>query len=278
VSMPSRPVCPVKPLGAVQPCADPACTPSGFPGARADASSGTLRGGELSSSLLVVIRDAQLQLRKDDNSEMDPRDSLEDALEDKPGDQDSMNAKRKAIRDQFPSRDCCTLVCPVGDRRKLDRVSALHWGELNAEFRAGLHKLVETCKERTVATRVAGSVVTGQRLAHLLELYVRGINTQGVVPDLGCAWQAITRSQCRDASAMAVQRYQERYEADAADFRLEDAHQAALQAASAVFVEVRACGSGPYLAVREGSVGPARLHLWHPSKIVHASWFLYAIN
>ena len=157
-----------------------------------------------------VVRDFSLQLNEGLNP-ITPRQYLEGALKPQGGTGDDAFAKNKIrmmIASFFPSRDCVTLVRPVGDEALLRELSAVDTQDLRPEFREGVERLRGKIRRVPRVKMMYGQAVTGPVLAQLAESYVAMMNDQ-CIPTIATAWERILRAQCDDAVEAAVAQYAE---------------------------------------------------------------------
>jgi NRPS condensation-like uncharacterized protein len=91
-----------------------------------------------------VLRDFSLQLIDAEGNQMTSKQYLENSLKEQKGVSDAIENKnriRRLIKHFFKDRDCQTLVRPIEDEKKLQRLQELHESELRNEFVEGLSAL-----------------------------------------------------------------------------------------------------------------------------------------
>ena len=92
-------------------------------------------------SFLWVLRDFALQLIDIEGNSISSKQYLENSLKEQKGVSDAIENKnriRRLIKHFFKDRDCQTLVRPIEDEKKLQRLQEVSEGELRPEFVEGL--------------------------------------------------------------------------------------------------------------------------------------------
>ena len=77
----------------------------------------------------------------------------------------SKNKIRSSIRDCFPSRDCYTLVRPLNEEDKLQRVYRLSENELREEFRQQMESLKKLIFGRLKPKELNGKLLNGRSMS-----------------------------------------------------------------------------------------------------------------
>ena len=114
---------------------------------------------------------------------MKEQKGVSDAIENK-------NRIRRLIKHFFKDRDCQTLVRPIEDEKKLQRLQEVSEGELRPEFVEGLQNLRQKVLKKTRPKTLKGQIVTGSMLLDLANSYVDALNT-GSVPTIESAWDSV---------------------------------------------------------------------------------------
>jgi len=86
---------------------------------------------------LWVVRDFGVKLERN-GRHISSSEYLSYALEDEPGVDDSTERKnvvRRMLREFFPERDCVTMVRPISDEKKLNRLFDVPWDDVRPQFR-----------------------------------------------------------------------------------------------------------------------------------------------
>ena len=162
-------------------------------------------------SFLWVVRDFALDLVDEDGNEISEKDYLEDSLEQTEDAYDEATAERNHVRACltafFQNRECTTLVRPLEDETKLQRVDCEAFDTLRPAFQKGMEqmrtRLLTTLPKKTVR----GRVLTGPMLATLAKTYVGAINDNGV-PTISTAWEHMAENECREGLAEATEKYE----------------------------------------------------------------------
>eukprot|EP00658_Telonema_sp_P-2_P081809 TRINITY_DN8486_c0_g2_i4.p1 TRINITY_DN8486_c0_g2~~TRINITY_DN8486_c0_g2_i4.p1 ORF type:complete len:394 (+),score=122.08 TRINITY_DN8486_c0_g2_i4:102-1283(+) len=180
--------------------------------------------GKFSPSFIWLLRDFYLDL-EEDGREVTPRSYLEMALSNMTGDGpavESKNSIRESIRALFPERECCALVRPITDEKKLQKLNEVPLTDLRPEFVEGLGALIALINARCQPKKVGNDVLNGPALASLAAAYVHAIN-EGAVPAIATAWESVAEAECRRVSDEAEAVYVSEFVDPAADAPPEDA-------------------------------------------------------
>lgn len=193
------------------------------PGAGAGASSGagsSSSGGVVEDSgteyrhyfpqFVWVVRDFGVKLERN-GRHISSSEYLSYALEDEPGVDDSTERKnvvRRMLREFFPERDCVTMVRPISDEKKLNRLFDVPWEEIRPQFRKQLEGLRRKVLGGAKPKILFGQALDGPMLASLAEAYVEALNQQGT-PVISTAWDRVVEGQCREAAEKGLKVYQE---------------------------------------------------------------------
>ncbi|BBN10139.1 guanylate-binding protein 1/3/4/7 [Marchantia polymorpha subsp. ruderalis] len=194
--------------------------------------------GQFSPLFLWLLRDFYLDLTEL-GRRITPRDYLESALQPVGGSGKAIAAKneiRESIRALFPDRDCFTLVRPLNDERDLQRLDQIPMDRMRSEFRSGLDTLTKYVFERTRPKQLGSTIMNGPMLAGLTQSFLDALNA-GAVPTIATSWQNVEENECRRAHDMAVENYLRMYDKTTPpeENALQDAHEAAVQAALATY-------------------------------------------
>ena len=202
--------------------------------------------GAFSPSFIWLLRDFYLDLEDEDMNgvtrEITPGSYLEMALCNMAGEGEAIESKnsiRESIRGLFPERECCALVRPMMDEKKLRKLNEVPMEELRPEFTEGLGELITMINQRCRPKRVGDDVLNGPALASLAAAYVGAIN-DGAVPAIATAWQNVAEAECRRVSEDAEGVYVKQFAHLAADCppdeaQLNTAHAHALKRAIEAF-------------------------------------------
>ncbi|KAG6549388.1 hypothetical protein Mapa_009107 [Marchantia paleacea] len=194
--------------------------------------------GQFSPLFLWLLRDFYLDLTES-GRRITPRDYLESALQPVGGSGKAVAAKneiRESIRALFPDRDCFTLVRPLNDEHDLQRLDQIPMDRMRSEFRSGLDTLTKFVFERTRPKQLGPTIMNGPRLAGLTQSFLDALNA-GAVPTIATSWQNVEENECRRAHDMAVENYLRMFDRSTPpeENALQDAHEAAVQAALAIY-------------------------------------------
>jgi len=160
-----------------------------------------------------VVRDFALELVDASGETLTADEYLELSLKPQKGYEAAVlerNRLRHMLTSFFPNRSCHTLVRPVSDERKLQRIDELEVGALRPEFVAGVENLrdalfaPETLKPKTICA--GGAPIRGAAYVELVRQYVDAINSGGV-PVISSAWDHVSRVECRHAAEDALALY-----------------------------------------------------------------------
>eukprot|EP00929_Paragymnodinium_shiwhaense_P007074 TRINITY_DN111033_c0_g1_i1.p1 TRINITY_DN111033_c0_g1~~TRINITY_DN111033_c0_g1_i1.p1 ORF type:complete len:860 (+),score=203.28 TRINITY_DN111033_c0_g1_i1:132-2711(+) len=156
-------------------------------------------------ALLWLLRDFVLELPKDASGRsLTPDEYLEQALHAKPTlagvDQERSRAAREvreAVLRLFPRRHCGTLVVPIVDEEKLQRLADVPYSELRPEFRRDFEalraQLYALARERPKA--VGAAAVTGASLAAMVRHLVDAMNANKAL-NVCNAWEGVQHNSC----------------------------------------------------------------------------------
>lgn len=120
--------------------------------------------------------------------EISQSDYLETVLKQQSSDPNDQKTQiRKCLIKYFPKRDCHTLVRPLVEEEKLQKLEEMEIDQLRAEFvEQVMHlrrKILANCPVKTVF----GQAMDGETWSGLIVQYVQAINT-GSVPNIESAW------------------------------------------------------------------------------------------
>lgn len=149
-------------------------------------------------SLFWVLRDFALQLTDPQGHPITPRDYLERALEGNNKMKEEKQRVRKVIREIFTTRDCGTLVRPVGDEKELQNLDLLEEKAFRPEFLDGVNGIRDKLFSQIRPKKVKGKVLTAGVLLELSRSFIAAINSDGV-PDIKATWVYLCRNQMNTA-------------------------------------------------------------------------------
>jgi len=164
------------------------------------------RGQEASKpALLWLLRDFILDLQDETGAAISPDGYLEQSLNAKPivgQDHDRSRGAievRESLKKFFPQRHCSTLVQPVIDEDKLQRLSQLPYSELRHEFRQQVETMQRTTVElaRKYPKLIAGQPIGGAALVMMLRKFVDSVNSNKAL-NIQSAWDAVQHNACAD--------------------------------------------------------------------------------
>lgn len=164
------------------------------------------RGNEASRpNLLWVLRDFVLELVDQSGQPISPDEYLEQALAAAPlasHDQARSQGAREVRQNLlkfFSRRSCSTLVVPIVDEEKLQRLQEVPYRDLRKEFQQGVDslraQLVATCNAEPKA--VGGHALSCVAFVGLMRQLVQSVNENKVLSVKG-AWESVQHSACID--------------------------------------------------------------------------------
>jgi len=162
------------------------------------------RGNEASRpSLLFVLRDFVLELVDQSNRPISPDEYLEQALAAAPlaGHDQARSQGAKEVRQNllrfFDRRNCTTLVQPIIDEEKLQRLPSVPYSELRSEFRQGVDllrsQLETSCRARPKT--IGGQAISCFAFVALMKKLVESINDNRLLSVKG-AWESVQQTAC----------------------------------------------------------------------------------
>lgn len=164
--------------------------------------------------LLWLLRDFLLELKDTGGADITATEYLEQCLHARPteGGSDPQRASSaKEVKDTllrfFPERHCKTLIQPLIDEEKLQKLQEVSFEELRPEFQSAFQEL-RTQLFSLVHARpktVGGQVVGASGLVALLRKFVKSLN-EGSVLSVNSAWDQVQRSSCEALSVELQQR------------------------------------------------------------------------
>lgn len=153
--------------------------------------------------LLWLLRDFVLQLETQDGKDMSPDEYLEQQLHAMPlpGEKaDRSNAAREvrqSLLHFFPERSCVTLVTPIIDEAKLQKLEEVPYEQLRPEFRVQFEELrghvIKLARNRPKA--VGGTFLSCVSFVALLRRLVDALNSDMAI-SIKTAWQSVQHSAC----------------------------------------------------------------------------------
>lgn len=166
-----------------------------------------MAGSCLAPGFLWVLRDFALVLEDDSGRPLTEREYLEQTLRrfstSRPPPEaanvaqwEDQREQRQRILDLFPRRDCATLVRPADEEDQLQRLGELPLSALRPKFVAQVQELRQKVFSACHALQSpTGKPVSGSIFLSLLEAHVDVLN-KGAVPQVGSAWQQVSRQEC----------------------------------------------------------------------------------
>jgi len=153
--------------------------------------------------LLWVLRDFFLELRDMSGNTFSPDEYLEQALRAQPlvgVDAERARAAcevREALLNAFPERRCATLVVPVVDEAKVQKLNDIPYRELRPEFRKQFEEVQAAVfgLARTHPKSVDGQLVNGTALAFALKRFVNDLNANQALNPRS-AWEGVQHTAC----------------------------------------------------------------------------------
>lgn len=108
----------------------------------------------------------------------------------------------------FPGFEAFKLPPPSVDEEVMKNINR-NRSQINSEFFSEIEKFQVLLKSTLTPKRSFndGELVTGQGLAALVELYVKAINTPGVIPNIQSAWDTFVTDKCSEATHAAMHVY-----------------------------------------------------------------------
>mmetsp|Transcript_10962 Transcript_10962/g.32720 ORF Transcript_10962/g.32720 Transcript_10962/m.32720 type:complete len:630 (+) Transcript_10962:240-2129(+) len=166
------------------------------------------RLGRVMPSFTWVLRDFALELCDEAGEGITANEYLERSLRPQRGYEAAVlerNRVRHVLGAFFPKRECRTLVRPVHDESKLQRVDLLDPEELRPEFLTGLEDLRDALfapEHVRPKTLKGGAALRGPAYVELVGQFVHAVNTGGV-PVVSSAWDHVSATECAAAAADA---------------------------------------------------------------------------
>ena len=139
-------------------------------------------------TFMWVVRDFALQLENEHGHTITDREYLELALQQKGSSPaDPQNQIRTALLNHFTRRDCCTMIRPLSDESKLQRLEELEIEELRGEFVEQVLELRKKVLGRVPVKQMCGVPVDGATWAGLAKQYVSAFN-EDRLPNIQSSW------------------------------------------------------------------------------------------
>lgn len=162
-------------------------------------------GGVLPSPDFVwVLRDFTLALENTAGVPISEQEYLEQSLSEPrgtapPGSDErhaDLRDAREKIKELFPRRQCACLVRPVDEEEQLQRLSELPLSAFRPKFTKQMDELRRMVLGGCQPLKsISGQVATCGAFIALAEAHVEAMNSGGV-PQLGSAWQQVSRQEC----------------------------------------------------------------------------------
>jgi hypothetical protein len=158
----------------------------------------------LKPKFMWVLRDFVLSLEDSTGQEISSTAYIESKLK-------SGKVYKQALSQLFSSLDCTTLVTPVTDEAKLQRLIELKWEELRPEFRTEIYslrsKLLRDAK--TKKSFDGQTELTGKEFIQLLDKVIESINS-GDIPSIESLWKQVQGSQVEETVFELTRGYEKR--------------------------------------------------------------------
>ena len=171
------------------------------------------RLGAVMPAFTWVLRDFALELADERGDAITADEYLDRSLRPQRGFEAAVlerNRVRHVLAAFFPKRQCRTLVRPVHEEEKLQRVDTLSPDELRPEFRRNLEELKDALfapeHVRPKCAPGSNTSVSGSAFVDLTQQFVAAINAGGV-PVVSSAWDHVSQTECLAASREALQRF-----------------------------------------------------------------------
>lgn len=161
-------------------------------------------------SFLWVVRDFALKIESKDGAIKKSKEYLEDALEARKGNSESVEQKnrvRNMIRTCFSDRDCLTLVRPTESEEALQTLESLPDEELRPDFVRGMSSLRNKIFNRVKPKMMKGQALTGSAILKLCQSYSEAINT-GKVPCIESSWKYVVQFESEKQIKKLMESYQ----------------------------------------------------------------------
>lgn len=148
-----------------------------------------------------VVRDFALQLENESGHAITDSEYLELALQQKGSSpRDPQNQIRTALLKHFTRRDCCTMIRPLSDESKLQRLEELEIEELRSEFVEQVFELRKKVLGRVPVKQMCGKPIDGATWVGLAKLYVSAFN-EDRLPNIQSSWTYLCSQKAEAAFA-----------------------------------------------------------------------------
>lgn len=164
-------------------------------------------------SFLWVLRDFSLDLVDEEGNPITPNEYLEYSLSPQIGAYDDGTVERNRIREMlkcfFTDRRCVTVVRPINDEIKLQRIDQVPLDGLRPEFLQNLCVLMDTLSDSLKPKSIHQTKLSGSMYADLVTEYAMAMNGTDGMPVISTAFEHITQKECDQARADAMKAYEE---------------------------------------------------------------------
>ena len=126
-----------------------------------------------------IVRDFSLKMEDKHGVKITPKEYLENALTEQKGLTDKIENKnriRRLLKCFFHERDCCTLVRPVENEKKLQVLNQLDTKEMRPAFVKQISSLNTKIFRKVKPKRMNGRYLDGELLLELCRTYEQSIN------------------------------------------------------------------------------------------------------
>jgi hypothetical protein len=142
-------------------------------------------------SFLWVVRDFSLKIVDANGMKITSKEYLEKALELQKGISDMIENKnkiRKLVKHFFQDRDCITLIRPLEDEQKLQKLDTIKNVDLRPEFVDQITKAKQKIYKRIKPKMLNQKILNAKMFLELARTYLEAINNGGV-PNIEQAWK-----------------------------------------------------------------------------------------
>lgn len=159
-------------------------------------------------NFLWVLRDFGLKLSGDNHEDINSNEYLEMILKEETCDnnteKDDKALIRKTIKDNFPIRECFTMIRPVTDEKKLQNIQLLDENEMRYEFLEQIIELRKRIRKLIKPKQINNINIDGNMYICLLEDSVNAINDGGV-PKIEDIFNSLCKVESSKASIKAME-------------------------------------------------------------------------
>ena len=95
----------------------------------------------------------------------------------------------------FVERDCVTMIRPLTNEERLQKLIEIPMDELRSEFVDQVHNLRRKVLQRVKPKKINGKPLNGAMFWNLMSSYVESIN-KGAIPSIESSWAYICKNEC----------------------------------------------------------------------------------